>query len=148
MKTTKRQSERESETERRQMPMTDYYGVLGVDFALTTDNDSVREFLRAAYRRFLRTAIGNDLLEMTAILGPDVDKPFVQAASARLELAERPMPENRAFLFLLNALMDRVSDYLVIHGAAFSIGDRGFILAGPPTAGKSTLALELSSKGA
>ena len=58
------------------------------------------------------------------------------------------MPENRAFLFLLNALMDKVSDFLVVHGAAFSIGDRGFILAGPPTAGKSTLALELGRKGA
>ena len=148
MKTTNRQKEIGPTPGGSPVQTTDHYGVLGVDFSLSTDNTHVREFFRAAYRRFLRAEGKGEFLAMTAMLGPGTPNPFVQAAAARLELGGRSMPENRAFLFLLNALMDRVSDFLVVHGAAFSIGDRGFILAGPPTAGKSTLALELGRKGA
>ena len=127
---------------------TDHYSVLGVDFSLTTDSAPVRDFFKAAYRRFVRNEAVAGALALTATLGPGATGPFAQADEARLDLGGRSMPENRAFLFLLNALMDRVSDFLVVHGAAFSIDGRGFILAGSPTAGKSTLALELGRRGA
>ena len=148
MKTTKGHNDRPAAADADSSPMTDHFSVLGVDFSLTTDNTHVREFFRAAYRRFRTGKPAEGALKMTAMLGSGAAGSYVQAADRRIDLSDRPMPENRAFLFLLNALMDRVSDFLVVHGAAFSIGDRGFILAGPPTAGKSTLALELCRKGA
>ncbi|HEY3176049.1 MAG TPA: hypothetical protein VGK94_09875 [Candidatus Polarisedimenticolia bacterium] len=128
----------------------DHYSMLGVGFSLATDSSHVRDFFRAAYRRFRvdRPAEGRGELELSAVFGAGGGDAWASAGGARLDLTGRPMPENRAFLFLLNALMDQVEGYLLVHGAAFSAGGRGFIVAGPPTAGKSTLALELARRGA
>jgi len=127
----------------------DHYEILGLKFGLETDSPEVRDFFRAAYRRFASVPGGpGDELRLVAALRPRDGRPHARAGEERLDLSGRPMPENRAFLFLLGALMARVSRHLLLHGAAYGIGGRGFVLCGPPTAGKSTLVLELGRRGA
>jgi hypothetical protein len=131
------------------LPSGEHYRLLGVTFSLQTDSRQVRDFFAAAYRRF-RTAGSPESasLRLVAVMAERDGGPLASAGESILDLSGRPMPENRAFLFLLNAMMDRVSDFAVVHGGAVSVGGRGIILAGPPTAGKSTLVLELARRGA
>ena len=127
----------------------DGYRLLGVDFILATDSKEVREFFRSAYRRFrLSSPVTGDPLRLVAMMEAINAGPFVSAGDKRLDLSGRPMPENRAFLFLLNALMDRVGDFFLVHGAALRVGERGIVIAGRPGSGKSTLAVELARRGA
>lgn len=127
----------------------DRYVVLDIPFSLTTDSTEVRDFFRAAYRRFRSgddRRQGGAPLPLVAVMDPDRAGPFVSAGDTMRDLAGRAMPENRAFLFMLNSLMDRITEHMMIHGAAVSIGGKGLILAGPPTAGKSTLVIELARR--
>jgi hypothetical protein len=127
----------------------DRYDLLGVGFTLRTDSVRVRDFFRAAYARF-RTQDpprGDDLV-VEALLRARDGLAVLDDGSGRLEMPGSAMHENRAFLFILNALMSRLGDYFVVHGAAIEVDGAGVILAGPPTAGKSTLVTELARRGA
>jgi len=132
------------------LPRADQYHLLGVDFSLRTDSEQVRDFFRAAYRRFRVARAGGEgrVFPLVAVIGARSGGPYASAGDASIELAGRPMPENRAFLFLLNALMDRVGGFVAMHAAAVSVHGRGVVLAGPATAGKSTLVMELARRGA
>jgi len=125
------------------------YCLPGIRFSLATDSVEVRDFFRASYRHF-PDAEGpvSDCFPLTALLHADNGRAVATAGDERLDLSGRPMPVNRAFLFLLNAIMERISDFILLHGAAVSVNGRGIVLAGPPTAGKSTLVLELARRGA
>ncbi|HZI95210.1 MAG TPA: hypothetical protein VFE84_13270 [Patescibacteria group bacterium] len=87
-------------------------------------------------------------LRLFAVVGEQAGGPWVAAGDRLTELSGRGMTVNRAFLFLLNALMDEITDYVLVHGAAVCLAGKGIIIAGPPTAGKSTLVLELARQGA
>ncbi len=130
------------------LPREDHYHLLGVDFSLRTDSDQVRDFFRAAYSRFRVGRAGSEkgTLALVAVIGSRAGGPYAAAGEAVIDLAGRPMPENRAFLFLLNALMDRIGGFVILHAAAVSVDGRGILLAGPPTAGKSTLVTELTRR--
>jgi hypothetical protein len=131
------------------LPPGDHYAMLGVRFSLVTDDRDVREFFRATYRHFACPgSTGGEPMLLAAVLSPGLGGPFAAVGERAIDLGGRAMPVNRAFLFLLNGLMDHVSDFLLIHGAAVSVGSRGLIIAGAPTAGKSTLVLELARRGA
>jgi len=125
----------------------DRYRMLGLDFALATDSGEVRDFFRAAYRRFQVRDARPAALSLEAVMDSARGGPYVSVAGRRFDLSG-PMPGNRAFLYLLNALMDSVGDCFLIHGASLRVGGRGLILAGRPGAGKSTLALEMARRGA
>lgn len=130
----------------RSLPV-DRYGVLGVAAELRTDSERLREFFSHAYRWFPPQADGAPL-ELTAILGPEsASGPRVRAGSLEADLSRSPSPENHAFLFLLEALMDAIERFIVLHGGAVAMGSDGVILAGPAFAGKSTLVLELQRCG-
>ena len=125
----------------------DRYGILGVEARLRSDSEAVRGFFAHAYRHFPSQG-GEPDLELGAVFRPaGAGAPFVLAGDRWATLAGSASPENRAFLFLLEALMDRVDSAVLLHGAALSCEGRGVILAGPAMAGKSTLALELMALG-
>jgi len=129
----------------------DHYALPGVRFSLTTDDAQVRDFFRAAYRHFempAGSAPAQPVYPLKAMLRPDNGRPFASAGEHVLDLSGRAMPVNRAFLFLLNGMMEQVSEFVVMHAAAVSVAGRGILVAGSPTAGKSTLALELARRGA
>lgn len=125
----------------------DRYGVLGIEVALRTDSADLRSFFRTAYGWFPPSGSRVDL-DLTAVLDPrSPGGPFAEAAGRRILLGGSASPINRAFLFLLESLMDRIDGSIVLHGAAVAASGRGVILAGPAFAGKSTLVLELMRLG-
>lgn len=125
----------------------DRYGVLGVDLGLLTDSEPVRSFFAHAYRWFPAAGAG-ERVDLAAILDPSLTgEPFALAGDRYLSLEGSVSPENRAFLFLLEEMMDRIDGSLVLHASAVSAKGRGVMLAGPALAGKSTLVLELLSQG-
>jgi hypothetical protein len=125
----------------------DRYGVLGVEIALETDSADLRSFFRTAYAWFPPSGSRVDL-ELTAALDPrSPGGPFASAAGRKIPLGGSSSPANRAFLFLLESLMDRIDGSICLHGAAVAANAGGVILAGPALAGKSTLVLELMRIG-
>ena len=148
MKTTSATNDTAKRPVEAALPQADHYTILGVDVSLTTDSPAIRDFFRAAFRRFSAKRAGAGRLQLTALMEPPDAGPYVSDSETVLELAGRPMPENRAFLVLLNALMDRVGDFVVVHGAAAAVNGKGVILAGGPWAGKSTLVIEMARRGA
>jgi len=123
--------------------------MLGVGFTLRTDSTRVRDFFRAAYARFRSDADPEaDDLIVEALLGSGDRPATLSDGTSRIEMSGPSMHENRAFLYILNSLMGRLGDYFIVHGAAVEVNGSGIILAGPPTAGKSTLVTELARKGA
>ncbi len=53
----------------------------------------------------------------------------------------------QAFGVIFRHLLDRVGDYLLLHGAALSDGRNALLIAGPSGAGKTTLAMALLDQG-
>jgi hypothetical protein len=118
-----------------------------VDVRLRTDSPALRAFFLHAYRWF-PPAEGLRGLDLTALLDPRVEGgPSASAGPRRVSLAGSASPVNRAFLVLLDALMQDVDGSVILHGAAAARGDAGLILAGPALAGKTTLVLELLRLG-
>ncbi len=64
-------------------------------------------------------------------------------------LFQVPAPTNRLelFMYLLNYLLDRTENFFMVHGAALADLDHGLIIAAPSGRGKSTLTLELLTRG-
>jgi len=123
----------------------DRYSILGVDVSLKTDSVPVREFFAHAYRWFPYLG-GGETLDLGAFF-ESAGRASASAGKAFLDLSRSRSPENRAFLFLLESIMDRIGKSLVLHGGAVAHGDEGIIVAGPAFAGKSTLVLELVKRG-
>ncbi len=125
----------------------DRYGILGAQVSLRTDMAPIREFFSHAYRWFPPDSSGRDV-DLAAILGgAGGEAAFVRAGDAWLDLGGSASPENRAFLFLLEAVMDAIDGSILLHGGAVSRAGEGIVLAGPTLAGKSTLVLELMKIG-
>jgi len=124
----------------------DRYSILGADVSLRTDSDSVRAFFSASYRWFPAGEAREDL-DLVALFRNQGATPGASAGDSFLDLSRSRSPENRAFLFLLESLTDRISTSIMLHGAAVSAGGKGIIIAGPTLAGKSTLVLELMKLG-
>jgi len=125
----------------------DRYSILGAEMSLRTDSPEVRAFFAHAYRWFPSSAAEVDI-ELVALFAKAGESgPSASAGSSWIDLSRSASPQNRAFLFLLEAIMDAVRGSVVIHGAAVSRAGIGVILAGAAMAGKSTLALELLRLG-
>ncbi|MBI3448527.1 MAG: hypothetical protein HY049_06395 [Acidobacteria bacterium] len=125
----------------------DRYSILGAEVSLRTDSREVRTFFSHAYRWFPSSSALVDI-ELVALFARTGESgPSASAGSSWIDLSRSASPQNRAFLFLLEAIMDAVEASVVVHGAAVSLGKTGVILAGPAMAGKSTLALELLRLG-
>lgn len=122
-------------------PPAGRFGILGLDVILRTDSDAVGSFFRHAYRWF--PPAGGEPLEIEAWIARGI----ASAGGRSLDLSGSPSPENRAFLYLLESIMDRIGGCVLLHGAAVARGDEGILLAGPATAGKSTLTLEMLRLG-
>jgi len=125
----------------------DRYSILGLEVSLRTDSSAVRSFFAEAYRWFPPRSPAA-ALQLTAIFRDGSEgSASASAGDAWIDLSKSRSPENRAFLFLFEAMMDGISGSIVLHGAAVSREGRGSILAGPAFAGKSTLAIELMKIG-
>jgi hypothetical protein len=107
----------------------------------------VRSFFAHAYRWFPSQSWG-PILDLAAIFDRRViGRPFALAGSSFLDLSESPSPENHAFLFLLESIMDRIESCILLHAGAVAFRGRGIVLAGPALAGKSTLVQALMRCG-
>src|SRR5437867_5542885 len=95
----------------------DRYSVLGAGVSLRTDSDSVRAFFAASYRWFPADSAGEDL-DLVALFRSPGASPGASAGDSFLDLSKSRSPENRAFLFLLESLTDRISGSIMLHGAA------------------------------
>jgi len=119
------------------------FRILGVDLSLTGPEDLVRPFA-AAYARFAIEA-GAGAATIQVELSVDGLLTVGERAS---RLVPGIDPAAQLSHKLQAALMDAIGDHALLHGAAL-VGDDGFatVLSGPSGHGKSSLALELVSRG-
>jgi len=137
-----------------------HYRILGTDLCLDSDSEELLELFDRDYGSF-RTAAGGaeaDLVIRASFHGPDGPgisycRPAGSAGdngAAReggQSLQGHPTPVHQAWQWVTQTLFDSLDRFLLLHAAVAVRHRRAVILAGPPGAGKTTLALELATAG-
>jgi hypothetical protein len=119
------------------------FSVLGFTAALRGPAATL-EPVRAAYRRFERAGVAPDVVvEISA--GAE---PWLAVGGERQPLVPGIDPTAQLYQRLLVAVMDGIGTHAILHAAALASGDGGVtLIAAPSGYGKSSLALELVSRG-
>ena len=84
------------------------FGILGVETSLQTDSPALLDFFRHAYRWFPSSGGDPDLSLVAVFSREPAGRPFALAGDQCLDLSNSASPDNRAFLFLLESIMDRI----------------------------------------
>ena len=86
-------------------------------------------------------------IELISRPGPGQEAPLLRCDGESIRLARPPWLLGHAFSVAMGRIFDQVPSHFVLHGGAVTSGDRGIILSGPSSAGKTTLVLELVRRG-
>lgn len=136
------------------------YRILGTELRLDSDSEELLGLFDRDYGSF-RTAAGGgeaDLVIRASFHGPDgpgisYHRPTGStggngaAGEGMQSLQGHPTPVHFAWQWVTQTLFDSLDRFLLLHAAVAVRHHRAVILAGPPGAGKTTLALELAGEG-
>jgi hypothetical protein len=125
---------------------------LGVPFLIWSDSEKVLKEFETIYRRFRcpegypgpaekREALSFFLLTDT----PD-KRPILKTGNESFFLEAGDLPA-AIYFFVLNSLFQMVGSHFLVHGGVVEKNGKGIIIAGPSSAGKTTLIVELARRG-
>ena len=137
-----------------------HYRILGTELCLGSDSERLLDLFDRDYGSF-RIAPGGDDADLVIRAsfhgpeGPGISYRFLMDGSGDggavreggQSLEGHPTPVHRAWQWVTQTLFDSLHRFLLLHAAVAVRNRRAVILAGPPGAGKTTLALSLASEG-
>lgn len=121
---------------------------LGVQLALAADTPDTVEIFSTMYRNFLAESqtAANIIcyIQKKPVTG---SKPIVLVNEIAYELFADDLFMSHAHMIIFQQVLDNIDSHMLIHAGVVGRDGRGIIISGPSTFGKSTLMLELVSRG-
>lgn len=121
---------------------------LNVTVSVSTDTPLVLETFKGMYQRFLSADIAvPDITCWIFAKNGNGSDPYVIINKEKQTLFEGDLFISHAHMMFFKSVVEHITDYLLMHAGVVSKNGRGFILSGPSSFGKTTLILELVSRG-
>jgi hypothetical protein len=121
---------------------------LGVQLALAADTPDVVEVFSALYRNFLVEP--HPAPHISCYINKKagtVSKPIALVNDTAYELFTDELFLSHAHMIVFQQVLDHIENHMLIHAGVVARDGRGIIISGPSTYGKSTLMLEMVSRG-
>jgi hypothetical protein len=125
-----------------------YFQFLGVQLGLAADTAEAVEVFSAMYRNF--TSQPQPAPHIMCYIQRDAvanGKPIALVNDRAYQLFEDELFMSHAHMVIFQQVLDSIDDHMLIHAGVVAREGRGVIISGPSTYGKSTLMLELVSRG-
>lgn len=124
------------------------YQFLGHHFLIRSDSQQVLDKFRAIYRHFELdgTSSKEDGLNCYLLSSTPLNKPIIIIDQSYYPLKSPEITPNNYFS-IFRLVAPRLKEYFLIHGGAASWKDKGVIISGHSTFGKTTLLIELVKRG-
>jgi len=128
-------------------PLAETFEFLDVSLVVRSDSDDFLNTLRHVYGRFRRT-VPDPTLTCHVLTRADVlGRPAVVVDGQPRFCDDPDVLVKYAYVAIMNAVFERLRDYVVVHAGVVSRAGRGVLLTGGPAVGKTTLTLELVRRG-
>ena len=125
-----------------------YFSFFNYTVAIATDSKKIIRVFEVMYSKFLKDDQPENSLDCYIITGSTHNK------SSYVILTDKiyPIADSDSIVFfaealIFKALFNRVDDCFILHAGVISRDGKGFIIMGPSSFGKTTLVLELISRG-
>jgi hypothetical protein len=124
------------------------YQIMDVGVALESDSEELLDLFATDYSWFeTETITSEKTLSVSARLQDQHHQPFLVINGEKCLLEDHPNPSKCAFRNILERLMGEFVDFLIFHAAVVAKDGEALIIAGLPSSGKTTLAIELLERG-
>lgn len=124
------------------------YKFLGHHFLIRSDSQQVLDKFKAIYRHFELDGTSSKEDELTCYLlsNTPLNKPIIIFDQSCYPLKSPEITPN-TYSFIFTLVASRFKEYFLIHGGTVSWKDKGVIISGHSTFGKTTLIIELVKRG-
>jgi hypothetical protein len=125
-----------------------HFQFFGVRLGLAADTAEAVEVFSAMYRNF--AALPQQAPHIMCYIqrtAEACDKPIALINDRAYQLFEDELFMSHAHMIIFQQVLDSIDDHMLIHAGVAAREGRGVIISGPSTYGKSTLMLELVSRG-
>ena len=124
------------------------FSFFNYNIAIATDSRKTIRVFEEMYSKFLKHDLSGNRLDCYIIKGPSHKK----NSSVILNNELYPIADSDSLVFYSELLIFRVlykyvGDYFILHAGVISRDGKGFIITGPSSFGKTTLVMELVSRG-
>ena len=125
-----------------------YFSFFNCNVAIATDSRTIINDFEKMYSKFLTHEKSKNSLGCYIITGSTHDKSSCVIFNNKIY----PISNSDSIVFfaevlIFKALFNRVDDCFILHAGVISRNGKGFIIMGPSSFGKTTLVLELVSRG-
>ena len=125
-----------------------HFSFFNCNVAIATDSRTIINDFEKMYSKFLTHEKSKNSLGCYIIMGSTHDKSSCVIFNNRIY----PISNSDSIVFfaevlIFKALFNRVDDCFILHAGVISRNGKGFIIMGPSSFGKTTLTLELVSRG-
>ncbi|MEW6440065.1 MAG: hypothetical protein AB1640_03940 [bacterium] len=132
-------------------PLRSCYQILNTAVSIETDSAELLRLFDRDYAWFRvprrHAGTGGARLDCRLRLEGNTRAPYLDINGEKASLEGHPNPASCACHLLLSRLFESCGEFVLLHAAVVAREQGAVILAGPPGAGKTTLALSLLEKG-
>ena len=123
------------------------YRILDVSLLIHSDDENIIFLFEQMYRRFKtdEKSVKNHFYVITK--DSPFNQPFVIFCDEVRLIFGNELMYNHAYMVIFNELKNLFEDFYIIHAGVVSLGEKGVVIVGPSSFGKTTLTLELVSRG-
>jgi hypothetical protein len=125
-----------------------HFRFLNVSLTFSSDSIEAVDIFSAMYQNFMASA--QPVSDIMCYIIKDTDtgsKPAAVVNGRAYELFEDELFISHAHMIVFQHVLDTIDDHLLIHAGVVAKEGRGIIISGPSTYGKTTMMLELVSRG-
>ncbi len=130
------------------MAYTCCFRFFNIDVTISSDTEEPVRIFEAMYQYFMSDVESSQSIECYIIKKYNrTGKPCVIINKEIHALFEDELFTSHAHMLIFHHIFDLIDDYLLVHAGVVSKNNKGIIVTGPSSYGKTTLILELISRG-
>ncbi len=124
-----------------------FYKILDFSFLMESDSKSLLDAFENSYGRFKKNDISGKFSTFGFFTVKAEENPYVIFKGKKYNLPPSENVHIYAVSFVMRNVIENIREYFLIHASAVERNGDAIVISGPPSHGKTSLALKLSEKG-